>query len=193
MQMLDYNEIKSHKIMKKNKIMRYLSATLLILLTSITAAQQASRFTLAPGDQIAISVFDEPDLSVEFTLSDNGVVNYPLLGEIRVAGLTMPELEKRIADGLRGDYLIKPEVTVSMTQYRMFYLNGEVNRPGGYPYQPGLTLEKALALAGGLSPRAARKKIEVKRASDVSDATEIIRMSDPVQAGDVITVPQSFF
>ena len=179
--------------MKKNQIARYVGATLLMLLTSIAAAQQATRYALAPGDQVAISVFDEPDLSVEFTLSDNGVLNYPLLGEIRVAGLTMPELEKRIADGLRGDYLIDPDVTVSMTQYRPFYLNGEVNRPGGYPYQPGLTLEKALALAGGLSPRAARKKIEVKRASDSSGATEIIKMSDPVHAGDVITVPQSFF
>lgn len=191
--MLDYKKTKLPKAMKKNQIVRCVGATMLILLTSIAAAQQATRFTLAPGDQVAISVFDEPDLSVEFTLSDNGVLNYPLLGEIRVAGLTMPELEKRIADGLRGDYLINPDVTVSMLQYRQFYLNGEVNRPGGYPYQPGLTLEKALALAGGLSPRAARKKIEVKRASDLSGVAVIIDMSDPIHAGDVITVPQSFF
>lgn len=174
-------------------ILRHAGATLLILLTSLAAAQQASSYTLAPGDEVAISVFGEPDLSVEFTLSDNGVLNYPFLGEIRVAGLTMPGLERRIADGLRGDYLINPEVTVLMKQYRPFFLNGEVNRPGGYPYQPGLTLEKALALAGGLSPRAARSKIEVKRASDLSGVTVRIKMSEPVYAGDVITVPQSFF
>lgn len=179
--------------MNKTKTLRPAGATLLILLTSLAAAQQATSYTLAPGDQVAISVFGEPDLSVEFTLSDNGVLNYPLLGEIRVAGLTMSGLEKRVADGLRGDFLIKPDVTVSMTQYRPFFLNGEVNRPGGYPYQPGLTLEKALALAGGLSPRAARKKIEVKRASDSSGVAVNIKMSDPVHAGDVITVPQSFF
>lgn len=179
--------------MKRNHIVRHVLAVLLILLASLAAAQQATRYALGPGDQIAISVFGEPDLSVEFTLSDNGVLNYPLLGEIRVAGLTMPELEKRIAEGLRGDYLINPDVTVSMTQYRPVFLNGEVKRPGGYPYQPGLTLEKALALAGGLSPRAARKKIEVKRASDLSGVAAIIKMSDPVYAGDVITVPQSFF
>jgi polysaccharide export outer membrane protein len=181
------------KIMKKLHILSLLAATLLILPMSLAAAQQATDYVLGPGDQVAISVFGEPDLSVEFTLSDNGMLNYPFLGEIRIAGLTMPELERRIADGLRGDYLINPEVTVSMKQYRQFYLNGEVNRPGGYPYQPGLTLEKALALAGGLSPRAARNKILVKRAGDLSSEAVSIRMSDPVRAGDVITVPQSFF
>ena len=179
--------------MKKLHIFRNVGTTLLILLASLAAAQQVTDYVLGPGDQVAISVFGEPDLSVEFTLSDNGALNYPFLGEIRVAGLTMPELEKRIADGLRGDYLINPEVTVSMQQYRQFFLNGEVNRPGGYPYQPGLTLEKALALAGGLSPRAARNKILVKRANDLSGAAVNIRMPDAVRAGDVITVPQSFF
>ena len=181
------------KTMKKLHIIVSLGATLVVLATSLAAAQQVSDYVLGPGDQVAISVFGEPDLSVEFTLGDSGALNYPFLGEIRVAGLTMPELEKRIADGLRGDYLIKPDVTVSMKQYRQFYLNGEVNRPGGYPYQPGLTLEKALALAGGLSPRAARNKLVVKRADKLSGVEISIRMSDPVRAGDVITVPQSFF
>lgn len=174
-------------------MVRLMAAGLLILANSFAVAQQADSYKLAPGDQLAISVFGEPDLSVEFTLSDEGVLNYPFLGDIRVSGLTIPALEKRIADGLRGDYLINPEVSVVITRYRPFFLNGEVNRPGGYPYQPGLTLEKALALAGGLGPRAARNKIVVKRASDLSGATEKIRMSDPVYAGDVITVPQSFF
>jgi polysaccharide export outer membrane protein len=181
------------KSMKKLHIFRNVGATLVILLTSIAAAQQVTDYVLGPGDQVAISVFGEPDLSVEFTLGDSGALNYPFLGEIRVAGLTMPELETRIADGLRGDYLINPDVTVSITQYRPFFLNGEVRRPGGYSYQPGLTLEKALALAGGLSPRAARSKIVVKRASELSDVEVNIKMSDPVYAGDVITVPQSFF
>ncbi|MFK8030325.1 MAG: polysaccharide biosynthesis/export family protein [Gammaproteobacteria bacterium] len=175
--------------------LRHIAATLLLLMASATfaAGEEPAGYVLAPGDQIAISVFGEPDLSVEFTLSDEGALNYPFLGEVRVSGLTMPGLEQRIADGLRGDYLIHPDVTVSMKQYRPFFLNGEVNRPGGYPYQPGLTLEKALALAGGISPRASRKKIEVKRATDSTGAQIRIKMSDPVYAGDVITVPQSLF
>jgi len=179
--------------MRNIHILRHVGATLLILFTSLAAAQQATSYVLEPGDQVAISVFGEPDLSVEFTIHDQGVLNYPLLGEIRVAGLTISELEKRITDGLRGDYLINPDVTVSIEQYRPFFMRGEINRPGGYPYQPGLTLEKALALAGGLTPRAARNKIEVKRARYQSDVAVKIKMSDPVHAGDVITVPQSFF
>jgi len=170
-----------------------LAAALLILLVSAASAQQGSDYVLGPGDHIAIAVFGEPDLSMDFTLSDNGVINYPFLGEVRVSGLTMPALEKSIADGLRGDYLVNPDVTVSIRQYRNFFLNGEVNRPGGYPYQPGLTLEKALALAGGLSPRAARRKIVVKRAGEFTEEAVGIGMSDPVHAGDVITVPPSFF
>ena len=175
------------------QILRYVAATLLILLTSFASAQQSGSYVLGAGDRIAISVFGQMDLSMEFTLGDNGSVNYPFLGEIVIEGLTMPELEQRITDGLQGDYLIDPDVTVSITQYRLFFLNGEVDRPGGYPYQPGLTLEKALALAGGLTPRAARDKIVVKLASGSPGAEVSINMSDPIHAGDVITVPQSFF
>jgi protein involved in polysaccharide export with SLBB domain len=174
-------------------ILKHMGTILLILLSSLAAAQQTSSYVLAPGDEVSISVFGEPDLGVEFTLSDKGALNYPFLGEIRVTGLTILDLEKHIADGLRGRYLINPNVTVSIKQYRLFFLSGEVNRPGGYPYQPGLTLEKALALASGLSPRAARNKIVVKRASELSGKEKKIKMSDPVHAGDIVTVPQSFF
>jgi len=168
-----------------------LAFVFLLLVVSGASAQQNEAYRLAPGDRFSITVFGESDLSVNVTLADDGVLKYPFLGEIRVAGLTVPELERRIADGLRGDYLINPEVTVAITQYRPFFVNGEVNQPGSYEYQPGLTLEKAIALAGGLSPRAARGKIEVKRAR--SDSFDRVEMNDPVFAGDVITVPQSFF
>ena len=154
-------------------------------------AQQSESYRLAAGDKVAISVFGEDDLSMSFTVSEDGLLNYPFLGQLKVTGLTTPELERSISNGLRGDYLINPEVTVRIEEYRPFFLNGEVNRPGSYEYKPGLTLEKALALAGGLSPRAARGKIEVKRAS--SDTFVRIRMDEPVYPDDIINVPQSFF
>jgi len=163
----------------------------LLVAATAAAAQQSEVYRLAAGDQLVISVFGEADLSMNVTLPHDGILKYPFLGDIRVTGLTAPELERAIADGLRGDYLVNPEVTVTIQGFRPFFLNGEVNRPGSYEYQAGLTLEKALALAGGLSPRAARGKIEVRRAN--SDSFERIGMSDPVYAGDVINVPQSFF
>ena len=170
---------------------RKLVFAVLLLVGMAAAAQQSEAYRLGPGEKIAISVFGEDDLSVNVTLADDGVLKYPFLGDIRVSGLSIPELERTIADGLRGDYLINPEVTVTIQQFRPFFLNGEVNQPGSYEYQPGLTVEKALALAGGLTPRAARGKIEVRRAN--SDSFVKVGMDDPVHAGDVVNVPQSFF
>ena len=170
---------------------RKLAFVILLLAGTAAAAQQSEDYRLAAGEKVAISVFGEDDLSMNVTLADNGVLKYPFLGDIRVAGLTVPELERAIADGLRGDYLINPEVTVTIQQYRPIFLNGEVNRPGGYEYQPGLTVEKALTLAGGLSQRAARGKIQMKRAN--SDSFDRADMDDPVHAGDIINVPKSFF
>ena len=163
----------------------------LLLLVTSAAAQQSEGYRLAAGDKVAISVFDEDELSMRFTLGDDGLVKYPFLGEIKVTGLTAPELERVISEGLRGDYLINPEVTVRVEEHRPFFINGEVNNPGSYEYRPGLTLEKALAVAGGLTPRAARGKIEVKRGD--SDSFVRIQMNDPVYPDDVIKVPQSFF
>jgi len=163
----------------------------LLLLVTSAAAQQGEAYRLGAGDRVAISVFGEGDLSLSVTLDDDGLMRYPFLGEIEVTGLTAPGLERVISEGLRGDYLINPEVTVRIEEYRPFFLKGEVNGPGSYEYQPGLTLEKALVLGGGLSPRAARGKIEVKRAS--SDTFIRIQMNDLVYPDDVINVPESFF
>jgi polysaccharide export outer membrane protein len=171
-------------------LVRSVILTLLFLVTS-AGAQQSDAYRLAAGDKIAISVFGEADLSMSLTLGEDGRLNYPFLGEVKVAGRTAPELQRVISEGLRGDYLINPEVTVRIEEYRPFFLNGEVNRPGSYEYKPGLTLEKALTLAGGLSQRAAGGKIVVKRAN--SDSFVRIQMHDPVYPDDVINVPQSFF
>jgi polysaccharide export outer membrane protein len=154
------------------------------------AQGSADTYSLGPGDQIIISVFGEDDLSMDVRLGDSGTLNYPLLGTLQVEGLTVNQLEELIADGLKGDYLVDPDVTVSMKEYRRFYLNGEVRKPGGYPYEPGLTLEKAIALAGGFTEFASKKKIEVKRSAGEAEQSVRIRLTDAVYPGDVITVPE---
>lgn len=153
----------------------------------------ANDYRLGPGDHILISVFGEEDLSMDFRLNDTGRLNYPFLGELQLEGLTVTELEQTITRGLMGPYLIDPDVTVSIKEYRPFFLNGEVMKPGGIPYQPGLTLEKAIALGGGFTERASRKKISVVRAGNPNAAAEPIQLADRIYAGDVITVRQSFF
>ena len=108
---------------------RKLVFVILLLAGTAAAAQQSESYRLAPGEKVAISVFGEDDLSMNVTLPNNGVLKYPFLGDIPVAGLTVPELERAIADGLRGDYLINPEVTVTIQQFRHFFLNGSLTLP----------------------------------------------------------------
>lgn len=167
------------------------------LVWSATAAAFAqpteSDYRLGPGDQIIITVFGEEDLSMDFRLNDSGRLNYPLLGEIVVEGVTVSELEQLITRGLKDAYLRNPAVTVSIAEYRPFFLSGEVRQPGGIPYQPKLTVERAIALGGGFTERASRSKIEVIRASDPTHEPVRVELSDPVFPGDIITVKQSFF
>jgi len=155
-----------------------------------------SDYQLGSGDKIRITVFGEPDLSIEeIRLSDAGTVSYPFLGEIQVAGLSVSELERKIREGLKGDYLVDPEVTVSVLEYRPFFIHGEVEDPGGIPYVPGITLRKAVALAGGFTERASRSKIYVIRdgVPIADDKGQRIGLDEKVRPGDIITVEQSFF
>jgi polysaccharide export outer membrane protein len=153
----------------------------------------ASAYRLGAGDKIQIYVFNEPDLSLEYTLSDAGTISYPFLGEIHVGGLTVGQLEQRIIDGLKGPYLIDPTVNITIREYRQFFIYGEVTNSGGYAYQPGLTLRQAISIAGGLGSKAQDKKILVIRDSDPARQPRLIGMDDPVFAGDTITVDKGLF
>ena len=108
-------------------------------------------------------------------------------------GLSLVELEQLITRGLKGPYLVDPDVTVSIKEYRPFYLHGEVKQPGGFTYQPGLTVQKAIALRGGFTEWAAKKKKTVIRASDTDPTAKPIKLKEPVHPDDVVTVHRSFF
>ena len=166
---------------------------LLFVFTSLAAQQELDTYKIGAGDHIIIQVFDEAELSMDFHLNHSGVLNYPFLGELNVAGLSVLELEKLITNGLRGRYLIDPDVTVSIEEYRSFFINGEVKQPGGFPYQPSLTVEKAVSLAGGFTERASRKSFTVVRANDPTKTVKDVSANDPVYPGDVVTVKRSLF
>ncbi len=151
-------------------------------------------YKLGSGDTLSIQVFGEEDLSIkEIRLGGTGSFSYPFLGEIQVRGLTAIEVENLITRGLTGDYLIDPKVTVSILEYRPFFVNGEVKKPGGYPFKPGLTLRKAVALAGGLTERASRNKFSVIRDDDPSREPVRLEYESPIFPGDIVTVDESFF
>lgn len=176
-----------------SSITRYLWLIVIFFLASTAMADSLSEYKMGAGDKISIYVFDEPDLSMEYTLSDGGTISYPFLGEIRVLGLTISELEGKIVSGLRGPYLVDPKVNVTIKEYRQFFIHGEVEKSGGYPFQPGLSLRKAISLAGGLTERASEKKIFVIRDDDPKQERKTMNMDDSVHAGDIITIEQSFF
>src|SRR6266404_5692905 len=144
------------------------SSMLFLWLAAAAAFAQStdSVYRLGPGDRIIIKVFGEEDLSMDVRLNDTGRLNYPFLGELVVQGLTVAKLEQLITRGLKGSYLRDPTVTVLIAEYRPFFVNGEVQKPGGFPYQPKLTVEQAIALGGGFTQRASHSRIEVIRASD---------------------------
>ncbi len=176
--------------------------TFLMLLAGFTppiaSAQTGGEYRLGSGDLISIQVFGEDDLTMEIKLSDKQSISYPFLGDVDVLGRTITEVEATITDGLKGDYLIEPRVSVTVKEYRPFFITGEVEEPGGYPYQPGLTLRKAITLAGGLTERASKSKMYVTQKGvgqnqKGKENRRVIRMDDPVHPDDVITIEQSFF
>ena len=176
-----------------------LVAALLGLALGSSAAQAQDRvvqdtsYRIGTGDRIEIRVFGEDDLSVETRIGDDGVIVYPFLGEINVIGMTVRDLENRLVQGLRPDFLINPTVTVSVVEYRNFYIFGAVRSPGGFAYRPGLTVRQAVALAGGFTDRASQNRMIIVRDGDRSGTEQSISINDSVFPGDTVTVRESFF
>jgi protein involved in polysaccharide export with SLBB domain len=181
--------------------MRFLSRSLISLLllwccvlTANAAESPLSSYKLGSGDLITVRVLGEDDYKREkVRLSDAGTISFPFLGEIRVLGLTVGELEKLITTGLDKRFLINPQVTVTIEEYRQFYVNGQVIKPAGYAYVPGLTVRKAISLAGGFRDRAAPDKIYIIGDSDDRLSPRRVDLNASVNPGDIITVEESFF
>lgn len=159
-----------------------------------SSSNALSSYKLGAGDMVTIRVLGEDDLKREkVRLSDAGTISFPILGEIKVKGMTVGGLEDYITKGLKGRYLLDPQVTVTIDEYRNFFVNGEVDKPGGYPFAPGLTVRKAVSLAGGFKERAVRDKVLIIRDDDPSQTPKKVDLNAPVMPGDIITVEQSFF
>jgi polysaccharide biosynthesis/export protein VpsN len=176
----------------------FFTAALMVVLPGFGHAQERddllSRYRLASGDVISISVVGEDDLKREkVRLNDAGTIQFPVIGEIRIKGLTIGELEQQVTSGLKGRYLVNPKVVVNIDEYRPFFINGEVSKPGGYPYVPGLTVLKAVTLAGGFKDRASKSKMFVIRDGDSNRARQKVEMDTVIYPGDMLTIEESFF
>ncbi|MEH6589995.1 MAG: polysaccharide biosynthesis/export family protein [Halioglobus sp.] len=155
---------------------------------------QEQGYTLSSGDSIRVHVYGEPDLSFDnLLIGHNGRISYPFLGELKIAGQTAAQLQQILINGLKPDYLIDPRISVSIVRYRPFFINGEVKSPGGVEFQPGLTLRKAISLAGGFTERANKKEVLVITDSDPERKEQKVGLDYRVQPGDIFTVRDTFF
>jgi polysaccharide biosynthesis/export protein VpsN len=158
------------------------------------AADTVAGYALGPGDRVRLTVFRHEDLSGEFDVDGEGFLALPLVGEIRGAGLNARQLESQIEDRLKeGGYLVNPQVSLEVLNYRPFYIIGEVNSPGSYQYVNGMTVINAVALAGGFSYRADQDDIIVTRGGSEGRRLEDVRLDTPVLPGDIIEVTERFF
>jgi len=148
-------------------------------------------YRLGSGDRLRVTVFGENDLSGEFQVDGAGSVAMPLIGEVRARGLTVRELEKAVTVALQDGYLKRPQVSIEVLNYRPFYILGEVQRPGSYPYVDGMTVLNAVALAGGYTYRARTTRLGIRRANDAEERE--VGDDAVVLPGDVIRIPERFF
>jgi len=150
-------------------------------------------YRLGAGDRIKISVFNQEDLTGEYSLDGKARFSMPLIGTVDAGGLTASELEIVLTRRLKPDYLVNPRVYVQVLNYRPYYLIGEVNRTGAFPYVAGMTYLKAIAIAGGFSYRAKRDVVYVIRGADIEQEEVKLDVDEKVRPGDIIRVAERLF
>lgn len=151
-----------------------------------------STYLLGTGDRVNIKVFREDNLSGDYQIDDNGTISFPLIGVVEAKDTTARGLEQRLKEKLSSGFLKDPIVTVQVLSYRPFYILGEVKNPGSYPYVTGITIENAVALAGGYSYRGRKDIAVVTRAAEGS-VEQTVPVGTKVLPGDVITIKERYF
>ncbi|MEJ0059751.1 MAG: polysaccharide biosynthesis/export family protein [Terricaulis sp.] len=172
------------------------AATILAGCATATATPAASsldtEYRLGPGDQLRVTVFGEADLTGQFVVGSQGTIAYPLVGEIETAGATVAEFTDRLRAALEV-YVRAPNVSVEVANYRPFFILGEVQRPGTYPYSANLTVQNAVATAGGFTYRANRGRVYIRHANEEQERAYPLDTSTRVMPGDTIRLGERLF
>ncbi len=150
-------------------------------------------YTLASGDRLRIIVFGQDSLSNSYSVDGTGRIAMPLIGTVESNGLTTNELARAIENRLRGGFLREPKVSVEVEAYRPFFVLGEVNASGQFPYINGMTVQNAVAVAGGFSPRAVKSSADLTRVVNGVPVTSTVPVSQPLRPGDTITIRERLF
>jgi len=150
-------------------------------------------YTLDSGDRLRVVVFGQDGLSNTYIVDATGRIALPLIGAVTARGATTGQLAQAIADKLRNGYVREPHVAIEVESYRPFFILGEVIAPGLYPYVPNMTVETAVAIAGGFTPRAYRWDAEISRSQSGVTSRQKVPLIAPVRPGDTITVTERWF
>ena len=154
----------------------------------------SSDYRLGPNDRTRIIVFNQPGLTGEFVLDGNGTLAFPLIGSVPANGMTPRELQQAIAAKLDPEYLRAPNVTVEVLTRRPFYVLGEVQKPGNYPYVTGITALNAVAMAGGYTYRAKTTGYYVKRLDKDGKMIRVAATPETIiRPGDTLEVRERYF
>lgn len=149
-------------------------------------------YRLDTGDVVRIDVFEQTELSRLYRVDDGGFISVPLVGSVAARGLTTSALEREIAQGLAQSYLKDPKVNAEVSSYRPFFILGEVRNSGQFAYVVGMTVETAVAIAGGYSPRANQTKVEIIRRIDDRLVRTYVPMNTEIRPGDTVKVSERF-
>lgn len=155
-------------------------------------AAVAEDYRIGAGDTVNIVVYGEPEMTMKFIVDKSGTINFPYIGVLGLKDKTPEQVNSELTQRLRNGYMVNPMVTVSLAEFRKFYVSGEVKSPNGFAWEPGLTVEKAIAQAGGFTDRADRKDINL-RLSGSSQLLENVDLTHSVRPGDVVIIGMGFF
>jgi polysaccharide export outer membrane protein len=164
-------------------------------LTSADRAAGIAGYRVGAGDKLRITVFNEPTLTGEYNVTPTGAVAFPLIGVVQAGTHTTEEVTREITGRLAGAYVNDPRVSVEVLNYRPFYILGEVNKPGEYPYASGMTVDQAIAKAGGFTYRANEKTAFLRRQTSTGEHPVSLRGINQVAIlpGDTIRVGERYF
>lgn len=162
---------------------------------SRSSVQAEDEYRISSGDKLHVIVFGEDTLTGDYVITSGGNLTFPLVGNLPASDRTVEQLQNDLAAKLSDGYVNNPRVSIQVVSFRPFYILGEVNRPGEYPVSTGLTLQQAVASAGGYTYRANTRKVFLKRANEVQEKLVDLRDSGPivVRAGDTIRITERHF
>jgi protein involved in polysaccharide export with SLBB domain len=159
----------------------------------VSAPAQSMDYLLGAGDKVRVTVYGEESLSGEFFVTGSGLMSLPLIGEIKAGGMTVGQFQVAVQKALSDGYLKDPRVSAEVLTFRPFYILGEVEKPGTYPYTSGLTVLNAVATAGGFTYRADKKNVWIKHNGETTERKSELTPSTSVAPGDTIRLGERFF